>query len=94
MTPQRKEIYDFVKAHPGCQMIQIVRAFPLESEYTVKTRVYKMVQSKQLETQGHSVGTTYQAAKLDHNEWQLPPEYMKVRSIFRVGERYAAQVTA
>lgn len=85
-----QSIIAFFKANPGkraCDLDKAVIANPT----TLRTRLCNMVSRDELRREGSGVHTRYFVSTVVVPTWETPDVYFQAASIWRVGQRCAAE---
>lgn len=83
-------LLDCIAVKPGQRCYEIAEA--LKADQTiVNTRLASMVKREQIRREGHYKKATYFPVRAMRPTWDAPDEYIQAASIWRVGQRCAAE---
>lgn len=85
-----QSIIAFFKANPGKRALDLDKAVTAKPT-TLRTRLCNMVARDELRREGSGVHTRYFVCAVVKPTWETPEVYFQASSIWRVGQRCAAE---
>jgi predicted transcriptional regulator len=83
-------IVSYITANPGKRASDISN-FIGGNAATIRTRLANMVAREQINREGVNQSAKYYPSRVTRPKWETPDEYIQASSIWRVGQRCAAE---
>lgn len=84
------QLLEYIAAKPGQRCYEIAEALKADATI-VNTRLSSMVKREELQREGHYKKARYFPVRAMRPRWETPEVYFQASSIWRVGQRCAAE---